>query len=497
MRRAPEAVRRPIPSATYAVFFLLFALILFLVHAPFVRLPYFWDEAGHYAPAALDLYESGAWIPHSAQPDAHPPAVPAYVASFWRLAGPGVVNARIAMLLLSALGLLAAFLLAIELCRDVLGTPAFLAIGLLIASPPFLAQSMLVQLDAPAMVFTSLALLMFLQDRIWLCVAACCALVMTKETGAVAPLVFGVWLACERRWRDAALFAAPLLVLVGWLLTVRAATGSIFGTDGFAQYNLFYPLHPVRIVAALVRRAWSLFVADAHWLGTIAIVWAALGGQIFRTRSWRVAWTLLAAHSIAVSILGGAVLVRYLIPVLPILYTAMVAGLSLFRPWNRQALAVALLAAMTGAHFVNPPFPFAYEENLAFTDFLRLHQQAAEFLERDLPARRITTAWPMTQELSRPELGFVTLRLPVDPLADFSRGTLQRTDWSGVEVAVIYSREWDPEPNLIRWEPMAAFWQMFNGYEPQVTREEARERIPIPRIAHFERRGQWIDVYAR
>ena len=45
-----------------------FALIftaLFLSHAPLLRLPYFWDEAGYFIPAARDLMLTGSLIPHS------------------------------------------------------------------------------------------------------------------------------------------------------------------------------------------------------------------------------------------------------------------------------------------------------------------------------------------------------------------------------------------------------------------------------------------------
>ena len=44
-----------------------FALIftaLFLTHLPLLRLPYFWDEAGYFIPAARDLLLTGSLIPH-------------------------------------------------------------------------------------------------------------------------------------------------------------------------------------------------------------------------------------------------------------------------------------------------------------------------------------------------------------------------------------------------------------------------------------------------
>ena len=59
------------PSRTaptdWAQHFLLYALFfagLMLLHAPLLCLPYFWDEAGYYVPAARDLYLTGSLIPH-------------------------------------------------------------------------------------------------------------------------------------------------------------------------------------------------------------------------------------------------------------------------------------------------------------------------------------------------------------------------------------------------------------------------------------------------
>ncbi len=46
--------RRRIRPETYLFFLALFALIVFLSHAPLLRLPYYWDELGQFVPAALD-----------------------------------------------------------------------------------------------------------------------------------------------------------------------------------------------------------------------------------------------------------------------------------------------------------------------------------------------------------------------------------------------------------------------------------------------------------
>jgi hypothetical protein len=74
------------------------------------------------------------------------------------------------------------------------GAPAFAAAGLLMVAPMFFMQSILVHLDMPAMTLTAIALWLFLEGRLFACVAACTALVLVKETGITTPLAFGAWL---------------------------------------------------------------------------------------------------------------------------------------------------------------------------------------------------------------------------------------------------------------------------------------------------------------
>ena len=59
----PSANSRKFDSLLLLAFFF---LILWILHFPLLRLPYFWDEAGYYIPAARDLYLTGALIPLAA-----------------------------------------------------------------------------------------------------------------------------------------------------------------------------------------------------------------------------------------------------------------------------------------------------------------------------------------------------------------------------------------------------------------------------------------------
>src|SRR5437667_10734 len=105
--------RQILASRLFAFVLLAFALIV--THWHLLRLPYFWDEAGHYVPAARDLLLAGGLIPHSVPSNAHPPLVMAWLALAWKIFGYSPLVARIAMLFIAAFGLLAAF----ELAREV------------------------------------------------------------------------------------------------------------------------------------------------------------------------------------------------------------------------------------------------------------------------------------------------------------------------------------------------------------------------------------------
>src|SRR6185369_4738659 len=103
-----RAALEPRPVAWPIVLAASFAFILVL-HLPLLSLPYFWDEAGYYIPAARDLLLTGSLIPHSTPSNAHPPLVMAYLAAWWKIAGFSQFVTRSAMLLVAAFSLLGVF----------------------------------------------------------------------------------------------------------------------------------------------------------------------------------------------------------------------------------------------------------------------------------------------------------------------------------------------------------------------------------------------------
>ena len=89
----------------FAAFALIFTA-LFLTHAPLLRLPYFWDEAGYFIPAARDLLLTGSLIPHTTLSNAHPPLLMFWLAFWWKFSAFTPAVTRFAMLLVASFALL-------------------------------------------------------------------------------------------------------------------------------------------------------------------------------------------------------------------------------------------------------------------------------------------------------------------------------------------------------------------------------------------------------
>src|SRR5579864_5634059 len=84
-----------------ALVFLPIFVAVFLLHGPLLQLPYFWDEAGYYVPAARDLLLGGSLIPHTTVSNAHPPLVMAWIALWWKCVGYAPAVALLEMLVIA------------------------------------------------------------------------------------------------------------------------------------------------------------------------------------------------------------------------------------------------------------------------------------------------------------------------------------------------------------------------------------------------------------
>jgi hypothetical protein len=500
---------------------------IFLLHVPLLSLPYFWDEAGYYVPAARDILLSGSLIPHTTVSNAHPPLVLAWLALWWKCAGYAPLVTRTAMLVLAAFSLLGVFRLAERVANAQVAMASTVCVAVY---PVYFAQSSLAQVDLASAGFIFWGLLAYLEDRpvavaVWFSLAA-----LAKETAIIAPLALAGWeiLRSAQGWDrlKAGSFSAnenegvsaasirrtlslllPSLPLIAWYAYHFSKTGYVFGNPEFFRYNVAATLSFLRFVLALGLRLWQVFAYQHLWVLTLAMLLAmclpplsqnGLARRRIALSVQLVFLVVIASYVVAMALIGGAVLARYMLPAIPLVIIAAVSTLWRRVPYWRVFVAV-VVAAFVLAWFVNPPYGFSPEDNLAYRDYVALHEDGERFLEARYPMSRVLTAWPASDELTRPWLGYLTRPVQVVRIDDFSlEQVLSAADFrANFDVALVFSTKYQPAHEILdgskTWEGLKARYFGFHRDLPPAAIAQALEgRI----VFSEERKGQWIAVIA-
>ena len=514
-----------------AVVFAAIFVAIFLLHAPLLQLPYFWDEAGYYVAAARDLLLAGSLIPHTTVSNAHPPLVMAWVALWWKVVGYAPLVTRSAMLVVAAFSLLGLFRLAERVANAEVAIASTVCTALY---PVFFAQSSLAQVDLAAAGLTFWALCAYLEDRpiataIWFSLAA-----LAKETAILAPAALVAWevlrLAMPRRFgayanpsadsrrvpgcpveqsstalRRIGSLLLPLLPLTLWYVYHYSRTGYVFGNPEFFRYNVAATLSPLRFLLALIARLWQVFGYMHLWLLTLGMLLAMLlpplkDGGVERPRIaipvQLIFLVVVAAYVVVMAIIGGAVLARYMLTAVPLVIIVAVSTLRRRLRYWMAAIAVVGIAFIAG-WFWNPPYGFSPEDNLAYRDFIVLHQDGERFLEARYPMAHVLTAWPASDELRSPWLGYVTRPMQVVRIEDFSLDeVLSAADFrKNFEVALVFSTKYDPpHPLLQRWKKWEDLKARFFGFHRDLPPAAEAQILGGNIVFTEERKGQWIAV---
>src|ERR1019366_6974374 len=207
-------------------------------------------------------------------------------------------------------------------------------------------------------------------------------------------------------------------------------TGFLFGNPEFLRYNAEATLTPLRILAAFGHRILHL-TAHMNLFVPVLMTFAALllaprpdvdGHEqaVINPAVLRRIFLLILVNAVLFSVLGGPLLTRYLLPMYPLVLLVAVATFYQRVPYW-QGMAAFSAAAFVGGLFVNPPYGFAPEDNLAFVRVVRLHEAAIAQLNQRYPGATVLSAWPMTDELTKPELGYLKQPYDVYRVEDFTQ----------------------------------------------------------------------------
>ncbi len=512
--RSPFQKTRTAAELPLWLLFPLFFAIVDLTHWTLLHLPYFWDEGGYYIPAALDFFRTGTLIPQSTVTNAHPPLPPVLIAAWWHFAGFAVICTRVLVCLVAAAALLAVFRIARRVAGDLVATVVTVLTAFY---PVWFAQSTLAHADIFAAAFTLWGLSFYIPAKdglvsrrprdLFLAAALFSLAALSKETAIITPVALGLWecaqllrnreKATHLRWAAGLFF--PGLPLVGWYAYHFHKTGFVFGNPEFLRYNATANLGAYRIALCLWHRILHLTVHMNMFVPvacTAAVLWIPAIKPRLPRSIYIAIWVVLVANLLEFSILGGALLTRYLLPLYPLILLMCAVE------WQRRLRGWLWIGALSAAGFlcgiwINPPYAFAPEDNLTYRDMIVLHQGAIDFIQRNYPAATVLTAWPATSELARPEIGYTRHAFKVTGIQNFSLEQLQKaaTDPGSYDTALIFSTKWEPPPGKVNLgrqnEPAdAKYFDFHHDLRPA----EAAALLHGEVVWQASRGGEWAAV---
>jgi hypothetical protein len=514
----PSRTGSPLPA--WLIFPGIFAALC-ATHFSLLRLPYYWDEAGYYIPAAWDFFRTGSLIPLTTMNIAHPPLPSIYLALFWKAFGFHPIVTRVAVLVAASLGLTAVWRLAMRLT----GVPAVAlwTVALTALYPIWFAQSTLAHADIFAAACSLWGLVYILPARSletpakpWAAALFFALAALSKETAIAIPLTLAVVSLVDnlrtsgitriRLLREAAWLSSCVLPLAAWYGFHYLKTGFLFGSSEWLRYNAQSNLAVPRFLAALEHRVLHL-TAHMNLFVPVGLAIAALlltprldaGSQPRSTLApsvLRRIFLLLLVNTMLFSVLGGALLTRYLLPMYPLILLVAVTTFYRRVPYW-QALAGFSAAAFVLGIFINPPYGFAPEDNLTYARVIRLHQAGIRQLDARYPGATVLSAWPLSDELTRPELGYLSQPYAVYLVPDFTAAGIAPAaqEPEKYSAALVFSTKFDPHSSFFTLGATSrAADERYFGLHHDLPPEELARQLRGDLVWQQQDHGQWIAL---
>ncbi len=397
-----------------------FFILLFLfwwLKFPAISLPYHWDELGVYAPGALYMYDHApGLLPSALDPElsrGHPLLIYFIHACSFRIFGPSVVTGHVTALCITSLFLILFFA---GIFRKMGGWQALAATAILISQPLFFAQSALI---LPEMLLTMcmfMAVLSFVNNKMFWYVWWCTLAVLTKETGVIIPLgvVMLQWLDyfMQRREDRVLSLRKSLIALSPWLIFVAFITVQRVQNGWF-----FFPYHMdlmevgiERFITLLKAYLRFVFVLQGRWMITAILLVSVPVLLLSKEKESR--YRSLYTASI-VFIIGGIAysmlifyMSRYILMVLPflVLLTLMVLAVLREKHWLFTLLVPMLI---WGSWSQMQTDPFYVDTDMGYVKVVEQTEAAMQYTLQQLePGEKVVANFPVFYALKDPRNGY-------------------------------------------------------------------------------------------
>jgi hypothetical protein len=154
-------------------------------------------------------------------------------------------------------------------------------------------------------------------------------------------------------------------------------------------------------------------------------------------------------------------------------------------------------AAFAVGLFINPPYGFAPEDNLAYAHVIRLHEAAIAELNKRYLGATVLSAWPVTDELTRPELGYLKQPYDVYRVEDFTEAQIDGAaaePWK-YSAALVFSTKYDPpRPLFSLGRKSEALDERYFGQHHDLPPEAIAKRLGGVLVWQKEDQGQWVAL---
>jgi hypothetical protein len=312
----------------------------------------------------------------------------------------------------------------------------------------------------------------------------------------------------KRDWLGTSSLLLSVVPLALWLIYHHHRTGYFLGNPDYLRYNLGATLTPLRIALAMLIRLWHLLGYLNLFVLTLLTLYAVSQPPLLEhdgSDRQRIAipvqcvfLVVIAAYVVALSVLGGAVLARYMLPVMPLVILLCVSTLRRrLRYWVWWVGAVC--AAFVFALLTPPPYRIAPEDTLLYRDYVILHKQAETEIVRRYPHARILTAWPASDELTKPFLGYVKQPADVIQIDNFSQPEMERAAQAASEfdVAFLFTTKWQPPHPLWQTLPFGeAIQERFFDYHEDISPDRAASMLGGRIVRYENRNNEWVAIIA-
>lgn len=373
------------------IFLLASVVLTVIVKIPDLGLPYFFDETFSYYPAILEMAKVG--------PNMLPGTIPLilakghplffyFTASLWLkfVTSDSIVMMRIFPMFIALLALFVFHRFARRHTSIVLANVGVLLLSL---QSLFLAQASLVLPEIFLFILVMLCFDSYLSGNFGWYALFGSLMMLTKETGIVFILAFGMAYLFEnfneRRtkvfWRKLLFMVIPLFVYLLFLFLHFRKFGVFF----FSEHLHLISFEATKVLYKLQSATWTIFLAHGRNLLFFAAI-AALGIQLFRKQEIRYRRLLILSFWLLTVFLLFTILnfyvYRYVFPVLGIMLLSSLALIQQIRV-RYQALNIAFVIAIlsfSGYHAATKRGQS--DADLGYSQFLVVHQEMVKYCEQ-------------------------------------------------------------------------------------------------------------------